>query len=62
MLVADDHAALRSAVLVETNVIETAEMLWQLCPELQIVICTAYSDYSWQEMIRRLGIKVAGDD
>jgi len=35
--------------------IQTAEMLWKLCPELQIVICTAYSDYSWQEMIGRLG-------
>ena len=35
--------------------IETAEMLWRLCPELQIVICTAYSDYSWTEMIMRLG-------
>lgn len=35
--------------------IETAEMLWQLCPELQVVICTAHSDYSWQEMIVRLG-------
>jgi hypothetical protein len=35
--------------------IETAEMLWQLCPDLQIVICTAYSDYSWSEMIARLG-------
>ena len=35
--------------------IETAERLWQLCPELQVVICTAHSDYSWQEMISRLG-------
>jgi two-component system NtrC family sensor kinase len=35
--------------------IETAERLWQLCPELQVVICTAHSDYSWQEMITRLG-------
>jgi signal transduction histidine kinase/ActR/RegA family two-component response regulator len=35
--------------------IETAEALWQLSPELQVVICTAYSDYSWQEMIHRLG-------
>lgn len=34
--------------------IETAEMLWQLCPELQVVICTAHSDYTWQEMIVRL--------
>ncbi len=35
--------------------IQTVEQLWQLCPELQVVICTAYSDYSWQEMIDRLG-------
>jgi signal transduction histidine kinase/AmiR/NasT family two-component response regulator len=35
--------------------VETAERLWQLCPELQVVICTAHSDYSWQEMIHRLG-------
>ncbi len=35
--------------------IETAERLWQLCPDLQIVICTAHSDYSWQQMIARLG-------
>ncbi len=35
--------------------IETAEMLWQLCPELQVVICTAHSDYTWQEMVVRLG-------
>lgn len=35
--------------------IETAERLWRLCPELQVVICTAHSDYSWQEMIHRLG-------
>src|SRR5205085_10990743 len=34
--------------------IETVEQLWQLCPELQVVICTAHSDYSWQEMIDRL--------
>jgi signal transduction histidine kinase len=34
--------------------IETVERLWQLHPELQVVICTAYSDYSWQEMIGRL--------
>jgi signal transduction histidine kinase len=35
--------------------VETAERLWQICPELQVVICTAHSDYSWQEMIHRLG-------
>ena len=35
--------------------IETAERLWKICPELQVVICTAYSDYSWEEMVSRLG-------
>jgi two-component system cell cycle sensor histidine kinase/response regulator CckA len=35
--------------------IETMEKVWQCCPELQAVICTAYSDYSWDDMTRRLG-------
>jgi PAS domain S-box-containing protein len=35
--------------------IETISRIWQACPELQVVICTAYSDYSWDEMIKRLG-------
>ena len=35
--------------------VETLERLWQCSPELQAVICTAYSDYSWDEMARRLG-------
>jgi PAS domain S-box-containing protein len=34
--------------------IETAVRLWEICPQLQIVICTAYSDYSWDEMRARL--------
>jgi len=34
--------------------IQTAEMLWKICPDLQIVVCTAYSDYSWEEMVLRL--------
>ena len=34
--------------------VETASRLWQICPDLQIVICTAYSDYSWDEMRARL--------
>jgi len=34
--------------------VETAARLWQVCPDLQIVICTAYSDYSWDEMRSRL--------
>lgn len=35
--------------------IETIEHLWKVDPTLQVVICTAYSDYSWQETIARLG-------
>ena len=35
--------------------IETLECLWQVDPALQAVICTAYADYSWTEIITRLG-------
>jgi response regulator RpfG family c-di-GMP phosphodiesterase len=35
--------------------IETIEQIWKVQPQLQIVICTAYSDYSWTEIINRLG-------
>jgi two-component system, cell cycle sensor histidine kinase and response regulator CckA len=35
--------------------IETLERIWQCSPDLQAVICTAYSDYSWDDMTRRLG-------
>ncbi|MEQ1861970.1 MAG: response regulator [Chthoniobacteraceae bacterium] len=36
--------------------IETIEHLWKADPALQVVICTAYSDYSWEKMIQRLGV------
>jgi len=35
--------------------VETIGHLWQCCPDIQIVICTAYSDYSWEDMIHKLG-------
>jgi two-component system NtrC family sensor kinase len=35
--------------------IETISRLWEASPELQVVLCTAYSDYSWTEMIERIG-------
>jgi signal transduction histidine kinase len=35
--------------------IETAQRLWEIDPDLQIVICSAYTDYSWEEMAARLG-------
>lgn len=33
----------------------TIEKLWAVDAQLQIVICSAYSDYSWSEIHRRLG-------
>ncbi|PAW83997.1 MAG: hypothetical protein B9S33_12620 [Pedosphaera sp. Tous-C6FEB] len=35
--------------------IETTVKIWEVAPETQIVICTAYSDYSWEEMIGKVG-------
>ncbi len=35
--------------------IETIRRIWKSCPELQVVICTAYSDYSWEQTIRQVG-------
>ena len=35
--------------------IETTRKIWEKYPELQVVICTAYSDYSWEEMLKTLG-------
>ena len=39
--------------------VETVKRIWQLCPQLQVVVCTAYSDYSWGEMIQRIGKSLA---
>ncbi len=35
--------------------VETIKRIWEVCPELQVVICTAYSDHSWAEIIAQLG-------
>jgi putative two-component system response regulator len=35
--------------------IETIKRIWQVDPDLQVVVCTAYSDYAWSEMIDVLG-------
>jgi len=34
--------------------VETISRLWEACPELQVVLCTAHSDYSWSGMTSRL--------
>ncbi|TMQ00696.1 MAG: response regulator [Verrucomicrobia bacterium] len=35
--------------------IQTTAKLWEAYPDLQVVICTAYSDYSWEETVAKLG-------
>jgi signal transduction histidine kinase len=35
--------------------VETTQKLWEVDPDLQVVICSAYSDYSWDELTRKLG-------
>jgi len=35
--------------------LETIEHLWEVDPHLQIVICSAQSDYDWIDLVRRLG-------
>ena len=37
--------------------VETARKMWELDPDLQVVLCTAYSDYSWGEMFEKLGLR-----
>jgi diguanylate cyclase (GGDEF)-like protein len=35
--------------------VQTVQRIWEVDPEILVVVCTAYSDYSWEEMVRRLG-------
>ncbi len=37
--------------------LETIEHLWEVDPDLQVIICSAFSDYSWDEVYRRLGVQ-----
>jgi two-component system NtrC family sensor kinase len=36
--------------------VETTARLWREDPELQVVLCSAYTDYSWEAVVHRLGI------
>jgi len=36
--------------------VETITHLWAIDPNLQIVLCSAYSDYSWEEIVQKLGV------
>ena len=35
--------------------VETTRKLWEIDPCLQVVLCTAYSDYSWDKMFEKFG-------
>ncbi|MDR3409471.1 MAG: ATP-binding protein [Formivibrio sp.] len=37
--------------------VETIERLWQADARLQVVICTAFSDHSWDEVLARLDVR-----
>lgn len=36
--------------------VETTIQIWKVDPDVQIVICTAFSEHSWDEMIEKLGL------
>jgi len=35
--------------------LETIEHLWAIDPDIQVVVCSAYTDYDWLELLSRLG-------
>lgn len=35
--------------------IQAIEQIWKIDPDVEVVICTAYSDYSWDQIISKLG-------
>jgi len=36
--------------------LQTIQKLWEVDPNLQVVICSAYSDYTWDEISTKLGL------
>ncbi|KTC74693.1 GGDEF domain-containing sensory box protein [Legionella birminghamensis] len=36
--------------------IETIKRMWEIDHDIQVVICSAYSDYSWEETVSNLGM------
>jgi signal transduction histidine kinase len=37
--------------------VETVERLWRIDPQVQVVICTAYSDHAWEDVLARLDVR-----
>jgi CheY-like chemotaxis protein len=36
--------------------VETIARIWEVYPHLQVVVCTAYSDYTWEDMMAKVGL------
>ncbi len=36
--------------------IESTRRIWEVDPDVQVVICSAFSDYSWEAIIEKLGV------
>jgi CheY-like chemotaxis protein len=36
--------------------VETIQRLWEVDPNLHVVICSAYSDYTWEDLVDKLGV------
>jgi len=62
-LVAKAEAACKPFALVFMDVrmppgwdgIETIKRIWHEWPHMEMVICTAYSDYSWEKILQKVG-------
>jgi len=62
-LVRHAHSAVRPYALAFVDVrlppgcdgIETTKRIWAVDPDVQIVICTAYADYSWDQVFENVG-------
>lgn len=37
--------------------VETIEQIWRIDPQVQVVICTAYTDHSWDQVMTRLDVR-----
>jgi len=35
--------------------IETISLIWKKHPHVEVIICTAYSDYSWEKIVQKFG-------
>ena len=33
----------------------TVRQIWEIDPEILVVLCSAYSDYAWEDIVRELG-------